>query len=398
MSNRGSPEALEQARTELVKRLRVRSRELQELVVAHLRGAADVDERDAQFALGQREVVAECLECWLWAVAQGRRWSGPVPPAVDMQARRSVRNDVSLAIVLSRYLGAQALVWEFVIEETQGVRGVDTRMELLRQTWTSTASLLASLVHAACEAYTAESARYLQTHEQHQGQLVRRLLASEPGIDLRGIDYDFDRRHLGLIAGGAHAKEAVETLARRLKCRLLRVDGGDGTLWAWLGSRTPITVEEIELHLLSMPDATLALTAGRFERGMVGFRLTHKHAKAALRVARLQPRRLTWYADVEPVALALQDEELARSMIAACITPIVEQRDGAALLKTLHTFYASGRNQAKAGKALHTDRHTVERHLRRIEMLISSPLHTCHTKVELALRLYELWHDDLPAR
>jgi hypothetical protein len=388
------PESLEELRAELVKRLRARSWELEESIVAHLRDAVDFSDIDAQFAIGQRKVVAECLDCWLWAVAQGARWTGPVPPAVDMQARLAVRSDVSLATAVSRYVGAQSLVWELVLEETQSIRGSDMRMQLLRQVSASTASLLASLVRTVCDAYTAESARYLQTREQRQGQLVRRLLAGEPGIDVRGIGYDFDGRHLGLIAGGTHAKEAVETLARELGCRLLCVESGNGTLWAWLGSRTPIAAKQIELHLLSRTDPTLTFTAGRLERGMIGFRLTHKHAKAALRVARLQPRRLTWYADVEPVALALQDEELARSMIAACITPILEQRDGVALLKTLHTFYASGRNQAKAGKALRTDRHTVERHLRRIELLIDSPLHSCHTKVELALRLYELWHND----
>ena len=211
---------------------------------------------------------------------------------------------------------------------------------------------------------------------------------------MRGIDYDFDGQHLGLIASGIHPKEAVGAIAKRLNCQLLLVESGDGTIWAWFGSRSRIAIRDIELHLLNTPDPTVTLTAGRLERGIAGFRLTHKHAKVALRVARLDPRRITWYADVEPLALALQDEELARSMITAYITPIIDQHDGTALLKTLQTFYASGRNQAKAGQMLNTDRHTVERHLRRIEMLISCPLQTRYAKVELALGLYELWHGD----
>jgi hypothetical protein len=387
----------EKVKMELVERLRVRSRELEEMIVAHLRGGSDGvtrGEHDAQFAIGQREAVAACLECWLVALAQGGRWSGPVPPAVDAQARRAVRSDVSLATTLSRYVAAQALAWELVLEEAQGIGGADARLELLRQAWTSTASLLASLVRAVCDAYTAESARYLQTREQRQGQLLRRLLASEPGIDVRGIGYDFSGQHVGLIASGAHAKEGVQALAKQLGCQLLCVDSGDGTVWAWLGGRPRIAAKDVERYLLASPDPALMLTAGRLECGMAGFRLTHKHAKAALRVARLEPRPITWYADVEPVALALQDEELARSMIAAYIAPIAAQRDGASLLKTLRTFYASGRNQAKAGKVLGTDRHTVERHLRRVELLIGSPLQGSHAKVELALRLHELWHGE----
>jgi hypothetical protein len=392
--------SFEEVKMELVERLRVRSRELEEMIVAHLRGGSGsvtCSEHDTQFAIGQREAIAACLECWLVALAHGGRCSGLVPPAVDVQARRAVRSDVSLATTLSRYVVAQALAWELVLEETQHIGGADTRLELLREAWTSTASLLASLVRAVCDAYTAESARYLLTREQRQGQLLRRLLASEPGIDVRGIGYDFGGKHLGLIASGAHAKEGVQALAKQLGCQLLCVDSGDGTVWAWLGSRSRIAARDVERCLLGRPDPALTVTAGRLECGMAGFRLTHKHAKAALRVARLEPRPIVWYADVEPVALALQDEELARSMIAAYIAPILEQRDGAALLKTLRTFYASGRTQARAGKLLCTDRHTVERHLRRIELLIGGPLQGCHAKIELALRLHELWQGAEPA-
>jgi hypothetical protein len=393
LSSSLSEASLEEVKTDLVGRLRVRSRELEEAIVAHLCGVHDRDirgEEDVQFAIGQRDVVVACLECWLLLVARGGRWSGPVPPAVDMQARCAVRSDVSLGTALSRYVNAQALAWELVLDEARSVRGADMKMELLRQVWASTASLLSSLVRTVCEAYTAESARYLQTREQRQGQLVRRLLASEPGIDVRSISYDFEGQHLGLIASGAQAKEILDTLAKQLGCRLLSVEAGDGTMWAWLGSRSRIVAGDIELHLHNRPDAKVVLTVGRPERGIVGFRLTHKHAKAALRVARLELRRITWYADVEPVALALQDEELARSMITTYITPILAQRDGSGLLKTLQAFYASGRNQARAAKALSTDRHTVERHLRRIELLISYPLQKSHARVELALRLHEL--------
>jgi hypothetical protein len=399
MSNRVLSEAsLEELEAELVERLRARLHELEAVIIMYLRSSSDELTRgdgDAQFAIGQREAVAACLECWLLALGRGGSWSGAIPSAVDMQARRAVRWDLSLATTLGRYVGAHALAWELVLEEAQSIPNADRRMEVLRRAWTSTASLLASLVRAVCETYTAESARYLQTREQRQGELVRRLLAGEPGVDVSGIGYDFDGQHLGLIAGGTHAKEVLQALARQLNCGLLSVDSGDGTMWAWLGSRARIAINDIELHLGRSPDAMVVLTAGRLEHGVVGFRLTHKHAKAALRVARLEPRKITWYADVEPVALALQDEELARSMITAYITPIVEQRDGATLLKTLQTFYASGRNQVKTGKILSTDRHTVERHLRRIELLINRQLPTCHVKIELALGLYELWHGDV---
>ena len=124
--------SLRDLKTELLERLRVRAQELEDMIVSYLRSGSldsvDRAEEDPQFTIGQREAVATCLECWLLAVAQGGPWSGPVPPAVDVQARRAVRSDVSLATALSRYVGAQALVWDLVLEEAQNIPCGEARL------------------------------------------------------------------------------------------------------------------------------------------------------------------------------------------------------------------------------------------------------------------------------
>ena len=127
--------SLRDVKTEFLERLRVRAQELEDMIVSYLRSGSldsvDRAEEDPQFAIGQREAVATCLECWLMAVARGGPWSGPVPPAVDVQARRAVRSDVSLATALSRYVGAQALVWDLVLEEAQNIPCAEARLEPL---------------------------------------------------------------------------------------------------------------------------------------------------------------------------------------------------------------------------------------------------------------------------
>lgn len=385
----GSPDA---TRHWLVERLQVRLQELQDVIIAHIRGSTRASGgENTQFWIGQREAVEACLECWLWAIVRGERWSGPVPPVVDMQARRAAHSGVPLDTAVCRYVRAQELAWALLMQEIHDVTPTDARVELQRQAWASTASFFACLVHTVIEAYTAELERQRQTREQHDAEIVLRLLAGEPGLDLSRIKYDFDGHHLGVIASGQDARQALDILSGRLGCQMLPIEREEGTIWAWLGGRAQIAAHDLERHLPDGAYAHVKLTAGLLERGVRGFRLTHKHAQAALRVARLERQRVTWYADVEPVALVLHDEELARSMITTCIQPIVDQRDGAVLLRTLQTFFACRHNRARTADALPADRHTVDRHIRRIGDLIGCPLYDCHTKVELALKVYELW-------
>ena len=136
------------------------------------------------------------------------------------------------------------------------------------------------------------------------------------------------------------------------------------------------------------------MIGGRVERTVKGFSLTHKQAETALRVARRRAQRVTWYADVEDVALVVQDEELAQSMITAWITPILQQHNGRALLNTLQTFFACAQNVTQTANALPAGLRTVERHLTRIGKLIGRPPQTCAAKLELALRVYELWEEE----
>lgn len=380
----------------LVRRLETCLQELADGIVALIRSDfGDASGReDTQFGLGQRDVVMACLRCWLMAIERGGRWSGPVPPEVDVQARRAAHSGVSLSTALDRYTVAYELAWGLVLQEAHAIEDPGTRVQLLVSAWASTASLFARLIRVVTEAHTAESEVRRKTRKRHDDERVLGLLAGRPSIDLRGIDYDFDGYHLGLIAGGAGAQDALRLLAKTLDCGSWLMERENGSMWGWLGSQMPISSKDVGDRLLDGPHSDVSLVGGRVERGIRGFSLTHKQAQTALRVAHRRSQRITWYADVEPVALAMQDEELAQSMIATWITPILEQRNGLALLETLRAFYACAQSRLQTAKALPADRHTVERHLHHIGKAIGQPVQTCAAKLELALQLYELWEDD----
>jgi DNA-binding PucR family transcriptional regulator len=222
------------------------------------------------------------------------------------------------------------------------------------------------------------------------------LLAGRQDIDVKGLDYDFDGCHLGLIVGGTEAKDVLRMLAKALGCSIWTIERENGSVWVWLGSRSPVSTEDVEHWLLDGSHREIKLVGGRVEQEIVGFSLTHKQAQAAQRVARRTRQRITWYADVEAVALVMHDEALARSMVSAWIAPIIRQRDGSTLFRTLQAYFACSHNKAETAKAIPADRHTVERHLHRVGELVGQPLKECGPKVELALQVYELWGDDGP--
>lgn len=380
----------------LAKRLQVCVHELEHGILTLIRGDSGdgTSGEDAQFGLGQRDVVAACLRCWLMAIERGGRWSGPVPPEVDVQARSAVHNGVSLSTVLARYMAAQELVWGIVIQEVQALDDATTRKDLLVGAWASTASLFACLLCAAAEAHTSESEERRKTRKRRDDECVLGLLAGRPGIDLRGIDYDFDGYHLGLIASGAGAGNALRLLAKQLGYGLWLMERENGSVWVWLGSRSLISTTNVEQCFLDGLHRDVKLVGGRVEPTVKGFSLTHKQAKAALRVAHRRPQPVTWYDDIERVALAIQNDELAQSMIARWITPILNEHNGPDLLKTLQTYFACAQSQSRAADALPADRHTVKSHLDHIGELFGQALQTCAAELEHALQVYELWKGD----
>jgi hypothetical protein len=348
-----------------------------------------------EFAYETRQLVRECLECSYMAVERGGEWEGPIPPIVVVHGRRAVHEGVPLSSHLERYLAAYKVAWDYVLDEV-GVSHLSDRdrMDLLREAATAYGSLLTRLVASVSETHWDELLRGVRTRAERRGQLVRRLLAGDlvGASELDELDYELDAEHLGMIASGARAGQAMEVLAERLGCRLLAVENPDGTVWTWLGvqGRFASAERDIERLLPNGRYGAVAVAVGQPHRCIGGFRLTHRLAQAARLVARHRPQRVTRYADVALEAHALQDSLLASSLVATYIGPLESDRHGATLLDTLCGFYGSRRNIATAAVRLGVGRHTVERRLRRIESILGCQLEACDAQIEIALKVAEL--------
>jgi hypothetical protein len=379
---------LAQARARVVERLRARRSEIEEVIFAHVGDAVrfgGAGGEDTEYVAGLRASVMSALDYVLVGIEQGEGWSGPIPSVAVEQAQRAARHGVGLDTVLRRYAAGQRLMSDFLLAEaegfpTQALRGV---LELQ-------GSLVERLMAGVSTEYKREAERAGHSLEQRRSEQVRRLLASEP-VDVGELDYDFDAWHLGVIATGEGAAQAVRSLQAGLHCPSLSVSHGQQTVWAWLGEQRKLEAAEIEGLLTGKWLAGVSLTVGEPGEGIKGWRMTHRQAQEALLIALRRPQRLTRFADVALLTPWLGDPARARSLVEIYLSPLDGLRDGGhALRQTLRAYFAAGHNIEATAAELEVDRSTVRRRVRKIEQALRCPLDTRQAELEVAMRLEEL--------
>ena len=242
------------------------------------------------------------------------------------------------------------------------------------------------LVTAVAEEYTRETESHLDSSEQRRFELVQGLLAGEL-LDTSELGYDFDLTHLGLIAVGPGADQALRHLSSALDRRSLFVSNAKETVWAWLGSRRGIDPDDLRALVGAQWPTHISLAVGEPGSGVAGWRLTHRQAQAALTIA-IRSAGPVHYADVALLSMAFHDEVLAASLRRLYLDPLDRERgDGETLRETLRAYLAAGSNVSSAAISLGVKRHTVTNRLRVIEERIGRPLERCTAELGLALRI-----------
>ena len=234
-----------------------------------------------------------------------------------------------------------------------------------------------------------ERGRWRRSPEQRHAELVRRLLEGER-LGTAELGYNLEAWHIGVIATGNAAAQALRDIARSADRQLLSMAYGEETVWAWLGGKRRLEVSDLERIVPRDCDPSVSLAVGEPGSGTDGWRLTHQQAQAARLVALHRPRRYTRYAQDMLLAAVLRDETLARSLKEVFLAPLASQRDGGASARqTLREYLSRGRNASAAGLALGVNRHTVESRLNSVQQHLGPELNTCLVELEVALRLEE---------
>jgi hypothetical protein len=393
----GSGGSFEQVRAGVVvERLRARQDELVRGIFARVSGDAfdRAGEDDAEYVAGLRATVVAAVEYVLEGIERGEEGVGQVPAVALEQARRAARAAVPLDTVLRRYVVGSGLLGEFIMEEAD--RGdLPGEREALRGALRAQASVLERLLAAVTAAYVDELRRAGRSPEQRRYERVKRLLDGG-AVEGSELDYELDAWHLGAIATGTGAAQAVSELAAGMDRRLLSVSHGEESVWAWLGGRERFAVGDVERAVSgAMTDEEVGqgvvLALGEPAKGIEGWRLTHQQAQAALVVALRRPRPFTRYADVALLASALKDDALAKALIDIYLAPLEDSRgSGPVLRETLRAYLGAERSVSSAAAKLGVVRKTVENRLRTIEEKIGRTLHPCPAELEVALELDEL--------
>jgi DNA-binding PucR family transcriptional regulator len=218
---------------------------------------------------------------------------------------------------------------------------------------------------------------------------VRRLLDGEL-LDPSNLEYPIALHHVGVIASGPDAAYAVRGLASALDRCLLLVRASEVTMWGWLGGRRKLSQERLLRHADELRPREVILAFGDHVEGLAGWRLTHRQASAAFRVAKEGEESVVSYPDVALLATALQDSVLADSLRHR-IYPVLEDpgTGGPEMRRTLQAYLAHGRNTTSAAAALNVSRSTVAARLRLLEEQLGTLLSAQTAEIEIALRLLE---------
>ena len=378
-------------RVELVERLRARSAEIEDAIFNRVRAlASPAESEDAEYRAGLRATVAESVDYALTSIERGEDSVGAVPQVAAVQARRAARAGIGLDTILRRYAAGDRLISEIIMDEAGRFPN-----EALRQILRTQSPHVDRVMASVASEYMAELELMRRSPAQRVAERVKRLLAGDASFDPEGLDYEFEAWHLGLVVTGARAEVAARTLAAGVNREPLVVKRSDSSAWVWLGGRQPLDIDDVQRYLAAgvLGDVTLAVGEPRW--GVDGWRLSHHEAKAAQQVMLRRSQPLTRASSVILLAAVLRDEALARSLRETYLAPLDGQGDsGSVLRETLRAYFAAGFNAATAAAALEIDRHTVQRHLRKVEEALARLLPSCHAELEVALRLEEL--DDSP--
>jgi hypothetical protein len=391
-SRRRLSESTNRPRIGLLERFEERRPEIEETILTRVYSICDsTNGENPEYVQSLRATVSAGLRYWLSAAQGDSALSEPIPSQLLVQARLAARNGVGLEIVMRRYFASYTLLYEFILTEAEA--GDLVGAEEIRRLSQTQGELFNRVIEAVAAEHRSEAEVRLCPRNQRRTEYVIKLLTGELA-DSSGLEYDLRGWHLGVIATGAESDETIRQLATGLDRRPLAISRGEETLWAWFGGQRRIEPEEIEQLAAAELPTSGCLAIGEPGSGIVGWRLTHRQAAAALPIALRSPEIPIRYATVALLASILQDEVLTKSLDDLFLAPLTRERDGGRTLReTLRAYFKAERNASSSAAALGVNRHTVTKRIHEIEERIGRPLGDCSVEIEVALRLEGLGRD-----
>ena len=342
---------------------------------------------DPELLEGQRAAASAAVDYGIEAVEFGEARCREVPAIFHAQARLTARSPISLDTMMRRYFAGYVLLGDFLMREADQCSLDGATLQCIMR---DTAAVFDRLISTVAEEYQREARGLVTSPEERLAARVRALLSGEL-LEATDIAYEFHAWHVGVVAVGDCAADALRRMAQPLDRRPLLVRSGDDTVWAWFGGRTPLDPDDLDTVLSALETPDLGLAMGEPAHGLAGWRLTHRQAQAVLPIVRRSDKPCLRYSDGAVVASLLQDDLLSTSLQDRYLSPLACERDGGeSLRETLRAYFAANRNASSAAAALGVNRQTVANRLRTVEERVDRPLTAWGPEVEVALTLYDI--------
>lgn len=394
--------------------------------------ATGVGEWWAQFAAGQRDPAAMDAFAEQVGAAMGRRhpavltdpllyadlkastrahWEryltvetarpqDELPSAVERYAVAVARHGRDLPFLLKVYAVGRSLGWQMLTEAVRAVPddGPD-RAELLMSLWDRLHTMLDASLERVVATYVAERQRLEGGTAAEQAALVERLLADGHGEDAERasltLRHPLHHQHTAAVmwTDHAHGVAVLEDAARRAAQALgagapLVIHRGR-TLWCWLATAAPPDLALLAPERERLGTDRVRAAFGTTGPGLRGFRVSHREAVAAHRVAVDTPvdEPITLYADVELVAMLRGVPHEASAFVRRVLGPLADEgptNDG--LRETLLAVLEADGDLARVAAALHVHRNTLRYRLAKAEERLGYRVGERRADVTVALR------------
>jgi hypothetical protein len=301
------------------------------------------------------------------------------PAAAVEYARRLAQRGTPLTALLRAYRVGHACFSDWVLTEL--ARQADDA-ELISATTLGMSRIVAGYIDQTSEemvgAYTQEREHWLRNRSAARTARIRDLLSGER-IDVGAADEITRLEHaIGHVA--AHAASGGEPVF---------LPRDESSAWAWLPLGIRDTFDAAAASTANA-DVSVHFAFGEAEKGVVGFRLTHRQAVAAQAVALAAgspPPRVVTFSEVAPVAMMLGSPDLLRAWVLSTLGGLATDDEHHARLRdTLLVFLQTGGSYKTTAERLVLHKNTVQYRIRKAEESIGRPVGGNRHDMELALQ------------
>lgn len=343
---------------------------------------------DAMLLEAELPSIMEALSSVIHGFRNGRDLPERASEGALEEARVAAQAGVALSDLLHTRRIGQVVLWNRILDTAVEVAPDGPRhIAVLKQAAEYHFAWNDRVTQDVVAAYEREkSAHFLRGRERHLRTIVTDLLNAVP-TDTEELGYNLELEHLAVVAWGSAPKPALQTLAAQLHASVLIVEGTGGALLGWLGASRLGDSFASMFSSISTPPATY-LAFGNPAFGLDGFRLGHRQAWQACRVARLRSQPVTRYRDIALESLILRDVVAARDFMVSELGPIGDDHPRTRLLReTLSAYFEAGHNAAATAARLHVHERTVTYRLKSIEERLGVPIIRRRDELAVALRL-----------